>query len=402
VFERLQRLRCALHFRNVTVPSDEPLCIATLLSLDPEVVSKTTCRQERMGRVWKLVAQACGGFPAKVIFYVEHPLQLSTLSGWRWAPRSRLGLDSCINYDAATGIFQSSSARGSSQLGTVSGYGLRVTYPGHTIALRPWVEGSSHKSPWNWFFRRQRAPEIRLLCRHESSKKWFYMSDYFRNQMQLSLSWDKQNESDKELADKDAKQPLEGKRPSQPLFNHLVSGNMALIQDTPEQPRTTINLLVRLRSEHVEKAPLRVHACRPVMLTEVESDFVLVMETVRHLAISVASHESNRELLRVLEEEGEQSEESDKYKQAVETVKQEMKRLAWEAWDGNSEFARAFVDHTGASRETCWAAIPALLPFDLVLGTLPEDQVWEVDRPAGGDGRCAEKCCGHEESGRQR
>lgn len=60
--QQVHAVQAPLYFRNVSFASDEPLCLMTLLSLDPtDIITAGPCRQERMAKVWKLVAEKCGG-----------------------------------------------------------------------------------------------------------------------------------------------------------------------------------------------------------------------------------------------------------------------------------------------------------------------------------------------------
>ena len=47
----------ALNDRTVTVPSDEPLCIMTLLSLDSKPIVTVDTAEDRMQQVWKQIAK---------------------------------------------------------------------------------------------------------------------------------------------------------------------------------------------------------------------------------------------------------------------------------------------------------------------------------------------------------
>ncbi|KAL8922281.1 MAG: hypothetical protein Q9208_005251 [Pyrenodesmia sp. 3 TL-2023] len=76
----------ALRFRSVTVPSDEPLLIAGLLSLDIAHVLEGP-EEFRMQRLWSLVPSVYGGIPKKILFCRGARLRQQ---GFRWAPVSLL------------------------------------------------------------------------------------------------------------------------------------------------------------------------------------------------------------------------------------------------------------------------------------------------------------------------
>jgi hypothetical protein len=52
----LLALQIGLLYRTVTVPSDEPLCIATLMSLNMNDIVAIDDEQKRMRKVWELIA----------------------------------------------------------------------------------------------------------------------------------------------------------------------------------------------------------------------------------------------------------------------------------------------------------------------------------------------------------
>jgi hypothetical protein len=84
---RLRSLQQSIISRGVSVPSDEPLLITTLLDLDMSYVIAANGAEDRMKRVWKLIATALGGVTPRIIFWNDDPINLP---GWRWAPRSFL------------------------------------------------------------------------------------------------------------------------------------------------------------------------------------------------------------------------------------------------------------------------------------------------------------------------
>ena len=93
----------ATRFRRMSVVSDEPLCLGTVLNLDNDNISKVqidmpprredvftentsvALRDKRMEVVWQSMSGTCGGIPLKIIF-----AELDRLNsvGFRWAPSS--------------------------------------------------------------------------------------------------------------------------------------------------------------------------------------------------------------------------------------------------------------------------------------------------------------------------
>lgn len=75
-----------LLYRSVTVPSDEPLIIATLMALDLSRI--LACKpRKRMNVLWRMIATSPSGVDKDILFHTAPKLQRR---GLRWAPRSLL------------------------------------------------------------------------------------------------------------------------------------------------------------------------------------------------------------------------------------------------------------------------------------------------------------------------
>ena len=83
----------ALQFRSVSVATDEALCIGTLMSLDLAAVLAVRPKEDRMQKVWELLALKYGGISADLIFFEEDRIDAP---GWRWAPKSLLSVQKSI------------------------------------------------------------------------------------------------------------------------------------------------------------------------------------------------------------------------------------------------------------------------------------------------------------------
>ena len=79
-----------LSYRSVTVPSDEPLIIATLLALDlsPILASEPA---ERMNTLWRIIGTSPSGIDKQILFHMGPKIHER---GLRWAPQSLLFKDS--------------------------------------------------------------------------------------------------------------------------------------------------------------------------------------------------------------------------------------------------------------------------------------------------------------------
>ena len=81
----LNSLVSALRYRSVSVPTDEPLLVGTLLNLKISTILEDPI-EDRMCRLWSLMPTAKGGLPKSILFYLSQRLG----QDFRWAPSSLL------------------------------------------------------------------------------------------------------------------------------------------------------------------------------------------------------------------------------------------------------------------------------------------------------------------------
>ncbi|KAL8948837.1 MAG: hypothetical protein Q9222_005010 [Ikaeria aurantiellina] len=124
----LATITSALQYRSVSVPSDEPLLIGSLLGLDVARILDDGDGPARFHRLWHLMPFAVGGIPKDIIFRVGPRL---TDKGMRWAPSSLLS-----NID--NNFFFGPSGEPHLQGLPIEGAGLNVCVPGFKISQ---VEG---------------------------------------------------------------------------------------------------------------------------------------------------------------------------------------------------------------------------------------------------------------------
>jgi hypothetical protein len=382
------------------VASDEPLCIATLLNLDPACIPKIKkrCRQERMAEIWKLVAHQSGGrFLARVIFYNDQPLGLASLGGWRWAPKSLLpALDTGLTYVSATARFAPPGS--AADMGTVTDRGLRVVFPGMRITMRAWPVEHACKTVWPWSLVTRHVVESNLFCRNKN-KKWFTLADQIRGERISGWSWEEWTVRDDELLARDLHHPGEGNRPSQPIFNELLKGDLALIRDTKLPASPPVYLLARLQGPYELGKPLHVNACLPVVAAEVSETLWPGLDILQRLAAEVYGSEINRELLDLLgrqEGGGYPDDDDEECRRVLKELRKEMQRAAEVALgkDKDGLLERVTQEYMGdGRRDDVWKTLLFQVPFDLSAEDLPDDQVWVVDRPYTGNGLCGDECC---------
>jgi hypothetical protein len=129
----------ALQHRSVSVTSDEPLCISTLLGLDISQVLKYSNHDDRMEETWTLVSEKFRGMPAGVAFFEDNTLPSQ---GWRWTPRSLLPNDnsSITTFQRTNRWHQGKSAVPTSSSLRVksSGFLLKQKHYRNGLPLHPW------------------------------------------------------------------------------------------------------------------------------------------------------------------------------------------------------------------------------------------------------------------------
>lgn len=352
-----------LHFRSVSVDDDEPLCIATLLSLDMREISPLSGLDTRMKQLWKLVASEGQGIPSQVIFYVDNPI---SLPGFGWAPRSLLGASDPTHMSVRF-LPQSRFASGGTipeDLGTLSSHGLKVIHPGFKIESKSWRKDF----PFRVWEGVTDTMENHICCHHESSGRWFLMSDFFDAAESSSTNEKTQDEN-----------------PSPTSAMKSRSHNNTYLIRAAESLPTTINnyLMVQSREDRQVGLPeededgdgLYVNARGSVTLNERDSVTTRGLTALRELAIQVAHHQLTLKLNQTPDTDSEERQ------TVVAELKDLMADMAASAFDNDARF-KEFVTtrHSTISREMCWLLLPFYLPFECTLEEMPEDQCWVVDR----------------------
>ena len=175
----------ALSYRNTTVPSDEPLCIATLMDLNMNRILPL-CGEERMATVWDLIAEKNGGgLPSRMVFLEGPKLEKK---GYHWAPSTLLPSSERL-YNFRTRVLGWNGA----PRGTLTPEGLLATYPGlrlrplkyvasgapATTTLYPSGQQDTAKvtehnhNPWAAL---GHIPDTRLIFRDISTRIWYQLS----------------------------------------------------------------------------------------------------------------------------------------------------------------------------------------------------------------------------------
>lgn len=234
---QLSVLQRALHFRTVSVPSDEPLCIATLMDLRIGGLTLMTDGEERMARVWTALADLQGGaLSSSLVFYLEETL---SKKGWRWAPKSllgSLGADSSLGLDARMLRFAVKKPVTPYSVAVPTPKGLRMTAPGMRITVKP-LRPHLDLLPWRGVAKKLIEPYV--LLKRESTGGWYRVADWFRSQ-KLAI-W-----TEEERKAYDEKHPA-------PLFDCMKQNNSALIfENFSEQAEATFAILGAAEPDEVD------------------------------------------------------------------------------------------------------------------------------------------------------
>ncbi|UKZ51105.1 hypothetical protein TrVGV298_004860 [Trichoderma virens] len=358
----LLNLQRALQFRTVSVPSDEPLCISTLMGLDTKYIAAAPDAETRMARAWELMNKSLGSLPTRVIFYADEVL---SIPGWRWAPRSLLG--SSVK-DPVLSIDERVLRLAGDGLAVPTPLGLKVALPGCRLIPRPLVAGLP-LHPWPGSIN---ATEDQIIVRNAESGKWCRVIDWYRSKK--IASW-----TDEERSAFDRKQ-------NNPLCREIDSGRCILIYDEKSRADGTIIACMAQIEEvggdfgHASITPielqtgLRVHRTRAVVMSPLSDEEVLMMTIFRDLATLVAIDQETSNLQTI------EDRESEDWKNCMAKVKDKMKEVMAEAWKSSPELRQAVQNNIGPDlEEYMWAFIPKAFSHDVVVEETPSEQLWFVD-----------------------
>ncbi|KAK0610757.1 hypothetical protein B0T14DRAFT_557920 [Immersiella caudata] len=353
----------ALDFRSVSYPSDEPICIATLLSLSlPSILSSShpsdtpeTTTEKRMCTLWRLLADADDGLPARLIFIVDTPL---TTPGFGWAPNSMLGNGDnrgrqYHNLEYTT-VKDGVSIPGRTPSGFITEFGLAVEFTGWLLHPKP-MAPELPLNPWEGVLKEYR--EDLVFFRDGETGECYRMMDWHASHVAPPTAI--------------TRGLTEGEVDEKRVIGSAVdTGRMALIRGEDVDPHNTMLwLLVEILEvgavpkERDGKPGYRVRWVRKVMVSKI--------------AVEVAASEETREFVRV---KGSFDSESKEFAEAKENVKQKLKDATAEAWKNAEGFATA-VERTVSEgmEEYIWASIPMRFSHEVKGVVVPESQRWYVD-----------------------
>ncbi|QUC17658.1 uncharacterized protein UV8b_01899 [Ustilaginoidea virens] len=353
-----------LHFRTVSVPADEPLCISTLLNLDTKYIAQGQDANHRMIRMWELLAREKGGIPARLVFYLDEPIDVP---GWRWAPRSLLASavdDPVLGLDERVMRFHVDPADPNTfPLGVPTLLGLKVNLPGYRIAPTPILPGMP-LHPWPDVIN---PTEDQVLVREETTGRWFRIMDWYRS---------------KKLPFWTRKQRLAyDARENNPLCRAIDTGNCAILLDNElaRDHSAHICCLVQVESAAPDDVaghrPLKVRRERSAIMAALTATENKLMDFVKGLAESVARDASTDEFLQVQRAHRPGSEEWDAAEEKVRDVMKEVMREAY----AHEELQKAVKDTMGEDIDDyIWVMIPKAFSHGVGLREA-EGRWWIVD-----------------------
>ncbi|PHH93408.1 hypothetical protein CDD83_3721 [Cordyceps sp. RAO-2017] len=364
----LMTLQRALHSRSVSVNSDESLCIATLMKLDAAYIASVSDAQQRMVRVWELLAQAGGGLPPNMILNVDEPLDVP---GWRWAPRSLLGSatdESVLGISERIVRFNVETGEGHQGLGVPTPSGLQVRFPGYRLAPRARLPGLP-LHPWRGL---TGPAEDQVLVYDKSKSRWFRIVDWYYSR-KVGTWTDEERQS-------------YHKQQDGPLCRSIHTGNCCLIWAPPwidDGPRMCcmvqlepdqVNAISRPSDARQAEIALPARRERTVILSALNEIESRVMHYMQTLADSLAEDSATREYAEIGEQSG------PKWQAAKIRVHGRIKDVVAAAWESEPWLQRAIADTFGNDLdEFVWVMVPKLFSHHVELEALPENQLWVVD-----------------------
>jgi hypothetical protein len=361
----------ALLYRSVSVPTDEALCIGTLMSLDIKKILDVGEKEDRMQKVWELIAASEEGISSAVIFI--EGTKLDSL-GWRWALRSLLKPEKSI-YDPSTRILRWKVT----SRGTTSSRGLRVQYPGYRIALRPQHDNDTIlRNPWSGI---NRVAEFMIIFRDLDTGHWYQIAD-------KKWAWQcTYSETEEEKIEYRKLTPF-------PLHDVAdTNESVLLLNGLPDQVRSVDGIFGPcVNSKEAEaniKAGIVIRGEIHVQVSKYEPDNAYIYQTLERLAMELRHTEITATHLRLSEklkkDHGEdypieKMKDDEEFKASLEGVKQMFRDAIAEVVRNDERFTRAVKKYIQKDAlDYIWVMIANWTNYGYVGERLESDQVWFVD-----------------------
>ena len=364
----------ALQFRSVSVASDEPLCIGTLMSLDLPAILGVEPKEDRMQKVWELLAAKNGGISAHVIFFEEQRIDAK---GWRWAPKSLLSFEKSI-HQANVRVVRWAER----QLGIPTSLGLKVRFPGFRISVAKYKDDKP-RHPWPGL---KRIPEAYTHFRDAETGEWYLMSD--KKYGYLSSNW-----TEKERQDYNELELF-------PLHD-VADSDKALVVMREKTGRTNLHEAIfgypvthedgEMEKEDGEGDGIAVKSERHIIVNPLMPEDGYIYITIGKLAMRLRADkmtDSHLELYEQLKVEVGNSpealkskmQENEEFKASIKGLRETMKAMTAEVIKEDGRFVDAVKTYFGASfLEDVWVLIQDWFNHDYLGKKVNDEQVWYVD-----------------------
>lgn len=336
----LAAVEAAFRHRSVSVSSDEPLLIGTLLGLDVARILNGS-DETRVHRMWSLMSVADCGVPKDILFRLGPRLREE---GYRWAPSSMLF------HEDSNELLQIMQDEGNK--GTITQHGLTVRLPGYHISFAQRPSGLP-ANPWGMI----------------TDENAFYMRDHEARWYHVGRRWPS---AEGDYLSKQKFSPIMRRHTSLWAIHH----NLKSIPWTDAYKQTYAALLTRLvqESDKVKYVQSYMHI-RVGLLRDPQSEmFKAAYRCAQKLGESApAQHLANMS--------GDEVDmESPEYKAVFDALTPEIYRLAA---SGENELAVAAArENTDKDHNVLFGAIVAMIyigNYGIMGPRMPNDQQWCVD-----------------------
>lgn len=360
-------LDLSLQFRSVSVPTDEPLCIGTLLGLNLGDILSVAKKSDRMIKAWELIIAKKRGVPMQVIFFQEPGIDVP---GWRWAPRSLLAWTSENHEMMNTRALKWNDSR----LGEKTDEGLRVQYAGYRIKSTNIEKGTLPGFP--------HRPEFHILFRDEDTGKWYRIFDTeygYRNQ-----TWTKE--------EREAYHELE----FHPLHDIAETGDSGLLFNGPGGTAAVVTealfgrIIPARSSASLDEEGLAVRKGRIVFVTPAKEQDAYIYDTLRRLTSDLRTDdlvEKHQEIYQRIAENctgppdmlKAATENSEELQSSIKQLREKMRSLVADAAATDDKFLRAVGESGEVTLKNVWVWMQEFVAYDYVGERRDADQVWFVD-----------------------
>ncbi|KAK4228128.1 hypothetical protein QBC38DRAFT_168864 [Podospora fimiseda] len=340
----LLSIQSALSYRAVTVPSDEPLCIATLFGLDvPAILAAPRDLESRMKLIWQMIQSEVGSLPALVIFRADNTI---SSPGWGWASKTFLlsghggssimmpGYKTFHYIDGHTKHWLSTSLIPTATI--IPDQGLELTLPGLIIE-------SATPSPSVWDRLITGNDEPYLCFYNETEQTWYKIVDWYR------------------LYGTAEGGPRESE-PNHQLFHRIVEdlGKAVLLRSEEGKGNWAGSLCLLGRpttnlQNTSTSSPTPIRWLRKVILSPLSQHETIIAQTLTFISRAVAESPEAKSLTQTLTDHQHMSD-GEFFKSAREKLRTMLKTQTIKEWDSCPDFAEAVTQVMGEGmREYIWA-----------------------------------------------